>query len=117
RRPASRSGDPARSGAGDAAGPPRAHGLRRGGGPEQPWCGVGRIGRCRRARRRGSAGSVEAVTGAEESGTGEHEGGGPEVETGPPPQATPADTPFVPEAWQPHPPSADLRPAAAPTAT
>jgi len=57
------------------------------------------------------------VKGAEESGTGEHEGRGPEVETGPPPQATPADTPFVPEAWQPHPPSADLRPAAAPTAT
>ncbi|HEX3257456.1 MAG TPA: CPBP family glutamic-type intramembrane protease, partial [Pseudonocardia sp.] len=57
------------------------------------------------------------MTGAEESGTGEHEGRGPEVETGPPPQATPADTPFVPEAWQPHPPSADLRSAASPTAT
>jgi len=73
------------------------------------------------------------VTGTEDTGAGGHEGRGPEVETAASPQATAADTPFVPDArppqatpadppftsdaWQPHAPTADLRHAAAPTAT
>ena len=57
------------------------------------------------------------MTGAEESGTGEHEGSGPEAETASSPQATPAATPFAADAWPPHAPVADLRHAAAPTAT
>ena len=92
RRPAQRSGDPARAGPGDAARPPRPHGLR-GGDPDAPpeparhpprcprWCGIRRIGRCRWARRRDPAGSVETVTGTEDTGAGEREGRGPEVET------------------------------------
>ena len=73
------------------------------------------------------------MTGTEDTGAGGHEGRGPEVETAASPQATAADTPFVPDArppqatpadppftsdaWQPHAPTADLRHAAAPTAT
>jgi membrane protease YdiL (CAAX protease family) len=47
------------------------------------------------------------VTGTEDTGAGEHEGRGPEVETAAPPQATPADTPFAPDAWPPQATPAD----------
>ena len=63
------------------------------------------------AHVRSPAGNFECVTGAETMGTNEHEGHGPDIQTGPPLYAA------NPNTRQPHLPSADIRQAAADTAS
>ncbi len=58
-----------------------------------------------------AAGSVERVTGAEDTGTGEHEGHASDVEATLPRHPSAADIPATSDAWQPHAPPPDLRQA------
>jgi CAAX protease family protein len=69
---------------------------------------------CRPPHPRRAAGSVECVTGVEDTGIAEPEGHGSDVESALPRPSGGIDTPFTADTWQPHTSLGDLRPSVSP---